>query len=75
MTYRVMTLNSVERIEAKWDGVWKRFALVQTLQRNPHNAKVTILNPAEAQVLAEFIIETLKGEKATVKNEAGMRRG
>ena len=61
MGNRVITLNSVERLEAKWDG--ERFALVQTLQRSPHVAKVFILSPAEAQALAEFIKENAKGKK------------
>ena len=64
MSSRVMTLNSVERIEAKW-GV-EQFALVQTSRRYPQFAKVITLNLAEAQALiqslAEFIEENTKGK-------------
>ena len=63
MKSRVMTQNSMERSEVKWDG--ERFWLFQALR--DQKSKIIIWNPVEALALAEFIIETLKGEKANAK--------
>ena len=56
---RIITSNSVEMIKIRYDG--ERFALIQdtgepyNFMRHPE--RVIILNPREAQSIAEFILK------------------
>jgi len=60
MTTQIITDNSAERIEVKWDGV--RYSIVR------HNlvggaVRVIMLSPVEAWQLAKFILENRQWDK------------
>lgn len=55
---KVITNEIEERIEVKWDGV--RFGVVKTMKPEPEmpqSFSIIILNPREAQEIANFINE------------------
>jgi hypothetical protein len=60
MIEKILTQNSQEEIRVKWDN--SRIAIVM-VNRVIKNTRTTILNPREAIILANFILQIMEGEK------------